>query len=150
MGTYSQSTRYSRLMKAVDLSENVVGLLSDPSKRYVHGSSSRSPNLRRPSASPSLPCQTLSYHIVTDLIVAIVSPTRVLFFYSRTVLVTSATILATLSNEPRNSRKNLTPAIRRSVKKRWHASSQRSLRIISFQRHTKLRTWFRISHMPLT
>lgn len=150
MGTCSQSIRYSRLVKAIDLSESVVGLLSDPSKRYVHGSSSRPRNLRRPSASPSLLCQTPSYHIITDLIVAIVGTTRVSFFYPRTVLATLATILEILSNELRNSRMNLTPAIRRSVKRPWHASSQRSLRTISFQSHTKLRTLFKISLMPLT
>lgn len=39
-GRNLQENRYSRLVKAIDLSENVVGLLSDPSKRrYVHGSS---------------------------------------------------------------------------------------------------------------
>lgn len=31
----AQRTRYSRLVKAIDLSESVVDLLNDPSKRHV-------------------------------------------------------------------------------------------------------------------
>lgn len=143
MGRSLQQTRYSRLVKAIGLSESVVDLLSDPSKRQVHGSlECDRPLIWTVLQHHFLCCARFQIHRKPT--------TRVLFLFSQTILVMSATTLGTLSDGSRNSRRNLTLAIRTSVKKRWQTLFRRSLHNISFQGHTKLQTSFRILHMPPT